>query len=373
MRLTNGMKIVRIRETEFRINYSLLIVMAYVAIVVAAQFPVLIARLDFTADQLGLNPVIWGLLFALGIFVSVAIHEAAHVLGLLRDRAKIRCVTFWMIGGAIESQIIDQKKNHELRNAIVGPLTSFILAGAFLLVANSPTLAANPAVLVAAVWMSSVNFIIALFNLFPAIPFDGGKVLKSFFSRRYGVVDGTQRTVRVSKIVALVLGVFGIFTFNLLILFVALFIYAAAVSELRLVKIKEALVGVSVGEVVLRTDTITKDQSIAFAAHKMKNEKLNVLPVLLDFKRVAILSIERIKNVPNEEWESRTVEEIVHDGVTSVEANEALDAIYQDLSEAPDQTLPVVQAGKTVGVIRLSDLSDVIQLKALQKKNRQAA
>lgn len=223
-----GFTILRVRGIPVRLHVSLLIFLPYLAFVATRQFGYIAASLGLDRAGLSLPPVAWGILLAIGLFVAVTVHELAHSLVALRNGATVRSITLMMLGGVsiIEGDLPPAK---EAWMAFAGPLASFVIAAvSFALYRFSPF----PVEVLAALFAFAVtNAFLGAFNLLPAFPMDGGRVLRGLLARRMGYDRATVIAARVGQGMAALFALYGIITFNLILLLIAWFVYAGAGAE----------------------------------------------------------------------------------------------------------------------------------------------
>jgi Zn-dependent protease/CBS domain-containing protein len=190
-------------------------------------------------------PLVWGAILAVGLFVSVLLHELSHALVAIRNGGKIRSILLMMLGGVTQLEG-DVRPEREAWMAFAGPLASFgIAALSFLVYATIPM---PPAVTVALVTFGSTNALLGAFNLLPAFPMDGGRVLRGLLTRRLGRERATRVATTVGRVLAVALGLLGLFTFNLMLTLIAVFVYLGAAGERRRCDTRDVLRDVTVVE-----------------------------------------------------------------------------------------------------------------------------
>jgi stage IV sporulation protein FB len=195
-------------------------------------------------------------LFALAaiglLFTCVALHELGHALEAQRLGVPVRDITLLPIGGIARLEIPD-RPDQELRIALAGPLVSVALAGliaAGVLMAGRPlTLGlvglrvplVEPSVVGLASYLASANLALALFNLLPAFPLDGGRILRALLALRGDYLRATSIAVVVGQVFAGGLGLVGLLTGNVVLILVALFVWLGAEAEGRVARARAAV------------------------------------------------------------------------------------------------------------------------------------
>ncbi|AKT36788.1 neutral zinc metallopeptidase [Chondromyces crocatus] len=268
---SQGVTVFTIRGIPIKLHISLLLFIPYLAFVATTQFSSIAAALGVPEETMQLPPLVWGIILALGLFCSILAHELAHSLVALRKGLRVRAITLMMLGGV--SQIEDDDPDHEAWIAFAGPLMSFgIAAMAYLayLLASGPS--GVSATLLA---FSLTNLVLGVFNLLPAFPMDGGRVLRGLLSRRIGRERATQVATSVGKGMAVLLGLGGILSFNLILLFIAVFVYMGATAEQARLGAQAILRGMPVAR--LMTDRLGEaraDESAPAVAERLLRHNL---------------------------------------------------------------------------------------------------
>ena len=176
-------------------------------------------------------------LSAIFLFASVLLHELAHSYFAKRYGANIISITLFLFGGVASMEEIPKKPGQEAKMAFAGPLTSLIIGFICLftysyIISPNPALSQNSVYLI--IWiLGSMNLMLGIFNLLPAFPMDGGRVLRSFFARKMYYVKATHSAASVGKFVAILMAIFGIYVGDLWLPLIALYIYSGASNEDR--------------------------------------------------------------------------------------------------------------------------------------------
>ncbi len=183
------------------------------------------------------------LLFVFAIFACVVLHELGHALMARQFHIGTRDITLYPIGGVASLERIPRRPAHELAIALAGPAVNVVIAAAlFVLLLAAGIGTQGPLFNVAGgsflVNLLVVNVALVVFNMLPAFPMDGGRVLRAFLAMRLPYLRATELAVRVGQALAIVLGLAGLFTGGTLT-FVALFVFLAAQSELAMARRNE--------------------------------------------------------------------------------------------------------------------------------------
>ncbi len=226
--LDRGLTIFRVRGIPVKLHVSLIVFLPLVALMATRQLGYVASALGIPRSAFELPPIVWGGILAVGLFVAVLAHELCHSLIAIRYGARVRGILLMMLGGIsfIED---DLPPRREAWMAFAGPLASFAIAVVcFALFRLLPLPAEAGAALLA---FSMTNAVIGAFNLIPAFPLDGGRVLRGLLAGRLGMERATVVAARVGKILAVALAIYAAMTLNPILLLIAWFVYAGAGAE----------------------------------------------------------------------------------------------------------------------------------------------
>jgi Zn-dependent protease len=190
----------------------------------------------------GHSAMLWGFVGAVTLFASVALHELGHSVAAIRLGYKVRDITLWPIGGVAMLATMPSRPLHEFIIAIAGPLVSLAL-GIVGLVCG-PLLwrlgLDNPGYVFIYV-LGILNLVLFAFNLIPAFPMDGGRVLRAALSVKLGRLTATRIASRIGRFLAVAFGIYAAMNGLILSVIIAIFIYSAAGQEYRMVQMQEMM------------------------------------------------------------------------------------------------------------------------------------
>jgi Zn-dependent protease len=289
----------RVRSIPVRAHWTLLLIIPYLALVFALQFGQVVAWSGIPADSVVLPAWAWGILLAIGLFASVAIHELAHAFVAVRSGGRVRDITLMLLGGVSQIEQMPKRPPLEALMAFAGPLTSFVL-GAVLLAFERLPLA--PDVHFGLYYLGRLNIVLALFNLLPAFPLDGGRILRALLATRMGMLRATRVAAITGKIIAIVLGLVGALGGNFLLLLIALFVYGGANFEARAVARRELLARTRIRDIMASPLPIVRTgEDLAEALATMQRSVRSDLVVVDANDNIAgILRAEDIARVPED-------------------------------------------------------------------------
>ncbi|MDQ1255011.1 MAG: hypothetical protein QG646_4290 [Euryarchaeota archaeon] len=175
-------------------------------------------------------------LSAIFLFTSVLLHELAHSYFAKRYGVNIDSITLLLFGG-VASMEIPKKPGQEAKIAFAGPLMSLIIGIICLftysyIISPNPTLSQNSVFLI--IWiLGSMNLVLGIFNLLPAFPMDGGRMLRSLFAMKMSYVKATHSAASIGKFVAILMALYGLYVGDLWLFLIALYVYGSATNEDR--------------------------------------------------------------------------------------------------------------------------------------------
>ncbi|WP_435334587.1 CBS domain-containing protein [Haloarchaeobius sp. TZWWS8] len=315
----------------------------------------------------GATPWVVGTAAAVGLFVGVVLHELGHSVVAMRYGYPIDSITLWIFGGIAALSEMPEDWKQELQIAIAGPVVSVLVgigsAIGFLLF---PSGYAAPRFVLG--YLALMNVSLAAFNLLPGFPMDGGRVLRALLARKRPYARATQIAAEVGKAFALLLGLFGLFTFQLLLIGIAFFIYIGASSEAQQVVMKATFQNVTVRDIMTPWDslrTIEAGDSVATLIQRMFEERHTGYPVLEDGTLVGLVTLEDAREVAAVERDAYRVEEIMtRELVTISPEADAMEALQTMQETGVGRLLVTDYHDDLVGLITRTDLMtafDIIQ------------
>ncbi len=173
---------------------------------------------------------VFGLLYAVALFASVALHELGHSWVAIRKGCRVHEIMLLPIGGVAKMNNIPSRPKDEFLIAAAGPLTSLILAVFFGWLGQFAFFFIS---------LRNVNLMLCLFNLLPSFPMDGGRIFRAFMTPRLGRLKATALAARIGRIMAVAFAVFGLFQGNFFLIVIAIFIYQAAGAEYRAIYLQQ--------------------------------------------------------------------------------------------------------------------------------------
>ncbi len=307
----------------------------------------------------GLTPWILGIAAALGLFVGVVLHELGHSLTAMHYGFSIDSITLWIFGGIASFTEMPEDWKQELQIAIAGPVVS-VLVGAVCYVGFVSLPSSLDTVRFVLGYLALLNFVLAVFNMLPGFPMDGGRVLRALLARTRPYARATQIAAEVGKAFAILLGLWGLFNLQILLVGIAFFIYIGASSESQQVTMKAAFQDVSVRDLMTPRDdlhTVSPDTSVAELMRRMFTERHTGYPVVENGNLVGLVTLDDARDVREVERDAYTVDEVMSEDLRTVTPDtDAMTAINEMQGNGIGRLLVVDQFGDLVGLISRTDL-----------------
>ncbi|ELZ94987.1 metalloprotease [Haloferax mucosum ATCC BAA-1512] len=315
-------------------------------------------NIDGVAISTGSLQWILGGAAAIGLFAGVLLHEFGHSLVAMRYGYEIESITLWLFGGVARFKEIPEDWKQEFTIAVAGPIVSVAIgvvsyAGFLLLPASQ-----GPAQFVLG-YLALMNVSLAIFNMLPGFPMDGGRVLRALLARTRPHAKATQMAAEVGKVFAFLLGIFGLF-FNLFLVALAFFIYMGASGEAQQTVLKATFQDVVVRDIMTardNLDVVEERTSVTELLERMFVERHTGYPVLRNGDLIGMVTLDDARGVKEVERDAFRVDDIMSDELTTIDPDaDAMDAIAL-MQERGVGRLPVVdETGELVGLVSRSDL-----------------
>src|SRR5690242_4513569 len=291
-----------------------------------------------------------GLLFMVLLFLCVLLHEFGHIFTARRFGVMTPDVILLPIGGVARLERIPEKPSEEFLIAIAGPAVNVAIAGLLVLFTGAhldpsqlEAIESNKAGL--AERLAVVNVFLALFNLIPAFPMDGGRVLRALLAARFGYVRATEVAASIGQGVAFALGFLGLFG-NPLLIFIAIFVYLAAASEAHLVAIRAMSRGVPVTAAMMtQFATLTPDEHVDAAVETLLRTSQGEFPVVDGAARpLGVLGRNDLIRALKERGPNARVADAMTGRIPTVSRSRCLEDAFRLLQEKSAPAVGVVDA-----------------------------
>jgi Zn-dependent protease len=323
-----------------------------------------------------LSGVIEGILFVMILFFFVVLHEYGHALTARRYGIKTRDITLYPIGGVARLERMPDQPIQEFWVALAGPAVNVVIAAVlfvWLLISGAlaplSALSLTSGPLIERLML--VNVSLVLFNLIPAFPMDGGRVLRSLLAMRLNYTRATQIAASIGQGLALVFGFIGLFS-NPTLLFIAFFVWIGAAQEASLVQMKSSLGGIPVGRVTI-TDyqSLSPHDTLASAVERILAGSQTDFPVVENEAVVGVVTRNDILMALSRNEQAIPVSGIMRRDFQVVDANEMLEPAFIRLQACDCHTMPVTYHGKLIGLLTTDNIGEFLMIQSVLKKSRQ--
>lgn len=352
---------------------------AGIAVYIHWTFTILIAWIVFSNLRAGLDAVHigWMVLFVLSLFVCVTLHELGHALAARRYGIKTTDITLYPIGGVARLEKMPEKPKQELVVALAGPLVNVIIMLLLLPVISKYDWPDNEAQKVFLIDQNSflpmlgvVNIWLAAFNLIPAFPMDGGRVLRALLSMQMSRVKATEFAATIGQIIAVGF-VFAGFYLNPFLIFIGLFIILGARAEAEMVKSQSFLEGLAARDALMTNfQTIDKRRPIADAVRLLLDGEAKNFLVTDDGFPYAVLTRDHIIRGIQAAGESAPIQSVADTNLRYADINTPLQDILMDFQQVKQSIILVRERGQLAGIIDMDNISELIMVNAARGQRR---
>ncbi|MBE9167148.1 site-2 protease family protein [Pleurocapsales cyanobacterium LEGE 06147] len=326
----------------------------------------------------GTTYMVMGVAGTLLFFTSLLLHELSHSIVARAKGIPVAGITLFAFGGVSRTRMDAETPGDEFQIAGIGPLTSVVLSAVFGLIAYFGQGAGwNVAIVGVASYLAWINLILAVFNLLPGFPLDGGRLFRSLI---WKLTNNLQTATRVASIGGRLLGFALIalgfwqlfspvpnFLGGLWLILIGWFLNNAAVASYQDLLLRTMLSGARVSEVMtLNPEAVDSNLSLQDLVEQyFFNRNYQSFPVLENGQPIGIVTLNQVKQVPREQWMQRTVKDVMiatEEGIT-VSPEEDMVKVLEKMQKARSRRLLVITNGKLQGIISATDIANWLQRK----------
>ncbi len=306
--------------------------------------------------------------FVLAVFGCVVLHELGHALAARQFGVATRDITLLPIGGVARLERIPQEPLQELWIAIAGPLVNVVIAAVLFAVAKPPAPASWGAsrLLEPNSFLHSlmrVNLFLVIFNLLPAFPMDGGRMLRAILALRMSHWRATEIAASVGKVMAVLFALVGLVS-NPLLLFIALFVYLGAEGESQLARMNNLLGGIPVRDGMVTNFTVLRpDDTLKSAVESLLAGSQQDFPVVADGQLVGMLSRNRLFQALQQGGTDRLIGEYMEPVCLTATPFDALDTVVQQMQQTRCGIVPVLWQDQLVGLVTNDNVIELVTLR----------
>jgi len=322
--------------------------------------------------------VLSGIIFILVLFACVVLHEFGHALTARHYGVPTKDITLLPIGGVSRFERMPDKPWEEFWVSIAGPLVNAAIGVAIWLglfftndfkpvsglsLTNGPFLER----------MMVANFALAVFNIIPAFPMDGGRILRALLATRMTHVRATQVAAGVGQALALFFGLVGLFV-DPFLLFIALFVWIGAAHEAQSVQIRDTFSGIPIRNAMQTSFArLTTSNTLGDAVKALLDGSQHDFPVMWGETVMGVLTRTNLLAGLQQFGPNELVTKVMQREFATADPNDMLEAVLTRLSTAPVRTMPVMQNGNMIGLVTLENLGEYLMVQnALNRRKRDA-
>jgi Zn-dependent protease/CBS domain-containing protein len=331
---------------------------------------------------------LFGIALMIGLFACVVLHELSHSLVAQAFGGKVREIVLLPIGGVSRMEKAPEKPVQELIVALVGPLSNVAIAALLFLaagkagagidlekLAKAPPTA--PSAETALVWLLGANVFLALFNLVPAFPLDGGRVFRALLAMTLGTRRATRIAAGVGQMIAIALGLMGVFSGNLILALVAFFIFMGAGQEQAEEAAKHVLHSLAVGDAYNKYAlTLAPGDQVSRVIDYLLTSYEPDFAVVQGSRLLGVVTRADVLKALASEIEDVYVATIMKRDVMKVDAARPLDEVRTEMMEREERVAAVYNGETYLGLVSLEDIAEallVVGFRSRQEERRKAA
>lgn len=343
---------------------------------VHSTFFLLIMWIGFSywVTERNLQAVMSGILFIILLFLFVVFHEFGHALAARKYGIETKDITLLPIGGVARLERMPKKPAQELWVAIAGPLVNLffgiVLFIGLLLTNNLPSIQ-QIGLTEGSLWwrLATVNLSLFLFNLIPAFPMDGGRIIRALLAMRMEYTRATQVAASLGQGIALIFGLIGLLG-NPFLLFIAFFVWIGASQESSMVQVQSAMSGIPIQRAMLtRFQTLSPTQRLSEAVEAIIAGYQEDFPVVdYDGKMVGILTRNRLMQAITQDGLTTNIASVMDRDFITAEMDEMLEAVSTRLQSCGCTTVPIFDQEQLVGLVTMENIGEFMMIRSALKQ-----
>jgi len=321
-----------------------------------------------------ITAVFSGVGFILTLFICVLLHEFGHALTAQRYGIQTRSITLLPIGGVAQLDKLPDDPHQEIRVALAGPSVNIVIAiilWLWLTLTQGPISLDQLDITTDSFLMKLmiVNIFLALFNLLPAFPMDGGRVLRAWLALHVDHAQATKTAAVIGQSLALVMGVLG-FLYNPLLLFIALFVWIGAAAEAGAEQIKLVLSRIPISRAMLSDfQILAPGDTLSHAVDLTLAGSQKDFPILENGQLIGVVTQADLIDGLRRYGENHLVEKIMQHNVPMVDVNEHLERVTEQLENSECRLVGVTREGQLVGILNIDNVMELLQFyRAIHEK-----
>ncbi|MCH9698252.1 MAG: site-2 protease family protein [Gammaproteobacteria bacterium] len=318
-----------------------------------------------------------GVAFILALFGCVVLHELGHALTARRYGIGTRDIMLLPIGGVASLEGMPEDPKQEIAVALAGPAVNvlivcvvWLILGVTENITDVTELSLTHGSFLERLMM--LNIFLAVFNLIPAFPMDGGRVLRALLAMTMNSTRATHTAGNIGQFIALGLGFLGLL-YNPFLILISLFVWIGASAEMEMATIKSSLSGITVGQAMVKDfQTLNPDDQLARAVELTLSGSQKDFPVLANRQIVGFITQTQLLKGLQTEGDQTHVVTWMQDNIEVIDYHEELEKVLQHLESSETRILAVTRNGEFAGLINLDNIMELVKIQtALQDNSHQ--
>ncbi|MGQ9904367.1 MAG: site-2 protease family protein [Anaerolineae bacterium] len=328
---------------------------------------------------------LFGIVLMVLLFTCVTLHELGHSIAARAFGIPVRDITLLPLGGVAQITKNPEKPVHELIIAAAGPLVNVVIAGILFVVMGAslattmldgqgllPAGLNQPSLETLLFWLLAANVSLVLFNLIPAFPLDGGRILRALLAMGLGYPRATRIASAIGQVIAIGLGLFGFFTGNFILVLIAVFIFFGAGQETAIAESKTVLHTRRVGDTYNRhAITLSIGDRVSRVVDYLLTSYQPDFAVMQGSQLIGIITRADVLRNLNEAANDTYVTEIMRRDFLKVNCTKMLDEVQQLMAEHNQRVVAVYDNDHFLGLVSIEDISEAFTILSFQQRQQQ--
>lgn len=368
--MKNSLKLFTIKHTSIYLHWS---------------FVLLIVLMLFVQSATGtaISEMLWSAIAVASLFLCVIFHELGHSLAATKYGIHTKSITLLPIGGIAAMEKMPEKPVPEIIVSAAGPVVNLLIAAIL-----HPFISGYPpfwkaTAVIGLVNMNNflyylyvINIILALFNLIPAFPMDGGRILRGILGLRMDAVRSTAIAAFIGRIIAGIFIIGGLIIFDIILIFIGFFIIVSGAGEEKLVYLKAAAKGLYLKDLAVNTyHSFSASMTISEAAEKMLLHQDKYFLVMENATITGLIERSTILRSISDGNHEKTVQQLMTTNVPELDEGSAIAEVIDKISDNKAAAFPVVSEGRITGIVNMQNIIEylIVHDANLRKHNHKGA